>query len=61
MISTQEIERLIDGGTVLDQDNNKIGKIEQIYLDDQSSEPEWVTVKTGFFGGAASFVPLRDA
>lgn len=61
MVTRQEIEQLIDGGTVVDQEGGKIGKVDQVFLDDQTSEPEWATVKTGLFGGAASFVPLRDA
>lgn len=61
MISTREIEQLHDRGSVLDSKDNKIGKVEQIFLDDETSEPEWVTVNTGLFGGAASFVPLRGA
>ena len=39
----------------------KIGSIGQIYVDDSSGEPSFVTVKTGLFGMAESFVPLRDA
>jgi hypothetical protein len=29
----------------------KIGGIGTIYLDDRTAESEWVTVKTGLFGG----------
>lgn len=62
MVSTQELQSLVDGGgTVVGRDGEKIGKVEQVFIDDQTSEPEWVTVKTGMFGGAASFVPLQDA
>ncbi|HST67549.1 MAG TPA: YsnF/AvaK domain-containing protein, partial [Mycobacteriales bacterium] len=32
--------------------------VAQVYLDDASGEPEWVTVKTGLFGTKESFVPL---
>jgi PRC-barrel domain len=39
----------------------KIGSIGQIYLDDRTSEPTWVTVKTGLFGASESFVPLFHA
>ena len=62
MISTQEVQDLLSsGGTVVDDDGTKIGNIGQVFLDDQTSEPEWVTVKTGMFGGAESFIPLADA
>jgi uncharacterized protein (TIGR02271 family) len=49
------------GGTVLDQQGAKIGSISDIYLDEQSGEPEWVLVSTGWFAGKGTFVPLRDA
>ena len=62
MITTDQTQQLLSGGgNVVDNDGDKIGSIGQIYLDDQTSEPEWVTVKTGMFGGGESFVPLREA
>jgi uncharacterized protein (TIGR02271 family) len=61
MISTDQAQQLLNGGgNVVDQDGKKIGSIGQVFLDDQSGQPEWVTTKTGMFGGAESFVPLRD-
>jgi uncharacterized protein (TIGR02271 family) len=42
-------------------DGDKLGKIEDIYLDQQTGEPEWMAVKTGLFGGHVSFVPLAEA
>jgi hypothetical protein len=41
--------------------SEKLGRIGQIYLDDETSEPTWVTVKTGLFGTSESFVPLNQA
>jgi PRC-barrel domain len=41
--------------------SKKVGGIGQIYLDDDTSEPTWVTVKTGLFGTSESFVPLNQA
>jgi len=62
MIRTEEIHDLMStGGNVVGEDGKKIGDIGQVFLDDQTSQPEWVTVKTGMFGGAESFVPLADA
>jgi uncharacterized protein (TIGR02271 family) len=49
------------GREVVGSDGDKIGKLEDIYLDRQSGEPEWAAVKTGLFGSKVSFVPLRDA
>jgi uncharacterized protein (TIGR02271 family) len=61
MIDTNDFDRLLDHGTVVAEDGSKIGKVSQIFLDDDTSRPEWVTVSTGMFAGAESFVPLRDA
>ena len=49
------------GRTVVDRDGDKVGTVEDIYLDRQSGEPEWLAVKTGLFGANLSFVPVRDA
>lgn len=62
MLSTDQAQQLLNGGgNVVDNDGNKIGSIGQVFLDDQTGQPEWVTVKTGMFGGGESFVPIRDA
>jgi uncharacterized protein (TIGR02271 family) len=49
------------GREVVDRDGEKIGKLEDIYLDRRSGEPEWAAIKTGLFGTKVSFAPLRDA
>jgi uncharacterized protein (TIGR02271 family) len=49
------------GQDALDADGEKIGSIEEIYLDAESDQPEWALVNTGLFGTKRSFVPLRDA
>ena len=49
------------GQDVVDGDGDKIGKIEEIYLDAETNEAEWALVSTGLFGGKQSFVPIRDA
>jgi uncharacterized protein (TIGR02271 family) len=46
---------------VVGTDGDKIGKVSQVFLDDQTGNPEWVTVSTGLFGTAESFVPLNQA
>lgn len=62
MISIDEIQPLLDSdGTVVDNDGDKIGKVSQVFLDDQTGNPEWVTVTTGMFGTAESFIPLGQA
>ena len=60
MIGTETLDRVI-GRDVYDSSGNKIGSASEVYLDDQTGQPEWVTVKTGLFGTKESFVPIRDA
>ena len=49
------------GRTMLDRDGDKIGKIDDIYEDRQTGQPEWALVNTGLFGTKKTFVPLRGA
>jgi hypothetical protein len=49
------------GRTAVDRDGDKIGSIEDVYLDRQSGEPEWLAVKTRLLGTRVSFVPIRGA
>jgi uncharacterized protein (TIGR02271 family) len=60
MIGTDTISRVI-GQDVYDESGEKIGSAAEVYLDDQTGRPEWVTVRTGLFGTKESFVPIRDA
>jgi len=39
----------------------KLGTIEDIYLDEETEQPEWFAVKTGLFGSRVSFVPVAEA
>jgi uncharacterized protein (TIGR02271 family) len=49
------------GRTVVDRNGDKVGSVEQIYLDDLTGQPEWLLVKTGMFGTKSTFVPLQGA
>jgi uncharacterized protein (TIGR02271 family) len=49
------------GQNLVDSNGDKIGSIEEIYLDAETNEPEWALVNTGLFGTKSTFVPLRDA
>jgi uncharacterized protein (TIGR02271 family) len=60
MIGTDTLDRVI-GADVYDADGDKIGTASEVFLDDSSGNPEWVTVKTGMFGTKETFVPIRDA
>ena len=61
MISSDQAGMLIDGGQVIGSDGEKIGTVGQVYLDNETGNPSWVTVKTGWFGTSESFVPLDEA
>jgi sporulation protein YlmC with PRC-barrel domain len=60
MIDQSSVPSLM-GSTVRDGKGDKIGKVGQVYLDDATGQPEWVTVRTGLFGTHESFVPLAAA
>ncbi len=62
MITTDDISGVLSGGgNVIGSDGEKIGSVEQIFLEDSTGEPAWATVKTGLFGMSQSFVPLAGA
>ncbi len=48
MIGTDAISRVI-GRDVYDQSGDKIGSASEVYLDDETAQPEWMTVRTGLF------------
>lgn len=61
MMSTESAAQLLEQGEVVGSDGESIGRVGQVYLDDQSGQPSWVTVKTGWFGSSESFIPLDAA
>ncbi|AXH97123.1 PRC-barrel domain-containing protein [Ornithinimicrobium avium] len=58
---TQEQVQDLEAAEVVDRDGDVLGGVEQVYLDDRSGDPAWVTVRTGLFGTKETFVPLQDA
>jgi uncharacterized protein (TIGR02271 family) len=60
MKTLQEIQEW-RGLAAVDADGEKVGKIDEIYLDRGSDNPEWVTVSTGLFGSRTTFVPIEGA
>jgi uncharacterized protein (TIGR02271 family) len=60
-VITEHQVRDVIGSTAYGSDGDKIGKIGQVYLDDRTGQPEWLTVQTGMFGNKESFVPLQRA
>ncbi|WP_243869908.1 DUF2382 domain-containing protein [Streptomyces liangshanensis] len=51
----------LSGLTVYGNEGDKIGNVGQVYVDDVTGRPEWVTVKTGMFGMKESLIPLSGA
>jgi len=49
------------GRDAVDSDGEKIGTINEIYMDAETSKPEWLAVKTGMFGSKVSFIPIAEA
>ncbi|SMH50994.1 conserved domain-containing protein [Rathayibacter oskolensis] len=60
MIDSSTINDLI-GADVHGSDDAKIGTVGQVYVDDATQTPTWVTIRTGLFGSSESFAPLTDA
>ena len=61
MTTSQEQLRQLTGATAYDRDGDKLGRIGQVYFDDNTDQPKWITVNTGLFGMGESFVPLQGA
>src|SRR3954467_6893365 len=49
------------GRTVVDPDGDKVGTLEEFYLDRQSGDPTWAAIRTGLFGTHTSLAPLDGA
>ena len=49
------------GRRAVDPAGNKIGTVGQVYVNDQTGHPDWVTVNTGLFGLRESFAPLAGS
>jgi uncharacterized protein (TIGR02271 family) len=60
MPTTHDVREWIDQDLV-DSNHNKIGKINQVYVDRQTGEPKFVAVKTGLLGSNVSLVPIEES
>src|SRR5919107_323969 len=60
MTTQNDVQRLLDLD-VYESDGSKIGSTGQAYLDRQTGEPTWISVKTGLFGTKETLVPLEKA
>lgn len=59
-MTTVNVQELI-GRTAVDSNGDKIGKIEQIYLDNETGQPNWVAIATGLLGRNHNFAPMHNA
>jgi uncharacterized protein (TIGR02271 family) len=57
---TQDVLAL-RGHELTGREGEKLGTIEEIYLDTDTDQPEWALVTTGLFGTKQSFVPIGSA
>ena len=46
------------GKMIVDRNGEKIGKLQDVYVDVETDEPQFATVKEGFIGRHLTFVPL---
>ncbi|MFE7074291.1 DUF2382 domain-containing protein [Streptomyces sp. NPDC057620] len=60
MITQEQIPAVLEH-PVYDAEGSKIGDASHVFFDDATGRPEWVSIKTGFFGTSESFVPIREA
>jgi uncharacterized protein (TIGR02271 family) len=59
-ISNRSDPNTLTGTPVHGSDGTKLGKVETVYLDNDTNQPEWVAVKSGLFGSHVSIVPLSQ-
>jgi hypothetical protein len=60
MLDSRDIGGL-QGAPVHGPDNEKIGNVNQVFVDAVTGAPNWVTLKTGFLGRHEIFAPLANA
>ena len=51
----------IEGAPVYDEAGEQIGKVEEVFVDVDSRQPEWIGLGTGFFGTKRVLVPVQGA
>ena len=61
MSPTQSAVAAWRGRNAVDSDGDKIGTIDEIYMDTETGKPEWLAVKTGLFGSKVTFIPIAKA
>ncbi|MHA7210032.1 PRC and DUF2382 domain-containing protein [Arthrobacter sp. MDT1-65] len=62
MLTMHDLDPLLGHrSTVVTDQGDKVGSIGEVFLDDATDTPTWITVHTGLFGTKESFVPLEGA
>jgi hypothetical protein len=51
----------LEGATVTNQDDEKLGKVSGLFVDDELNVPTWAAVKSGLFGTHHSLIPLAES
>jgi uncharacterized protein (TIGR02271 family) len=59
----QDVQELTQmrGAPVVSNDGEQIGEVEEIFLDNETGKPEWVSLSTGMLGTKHALVPLEGA
>lgn len=60
MTTSQDPQQYIHR-TAVDAEGDRIGKISQVYFDDQTGQALWLLVETGLFGTRQSYAPVHGA
>lgn len=60
MLTSDDVQEVV-GADAYGSDGSKIGKIGQVFLDDQTGAPVFATVHTGLLGMSENYVPLDQA
>ena len=60
MVSINDIA-VVRAATAYCKDGNKVGRVGDVYVDDLSNEPAWVTLTAGLFGTKTLFAPLAGS
>jgi uncharacterized protein (TIGR02271 family) len=56
-----ETVRTWRGHTMIDPDGGLIGRIDAVYVDEESGQPAWALVSIGAAGTRSTFVPIAEA
>lgn len=60
MVTINDIQQ-IRSATAYCSNGSKVGRVGDVYVDDLSNEPAWVTISAGLFGTKTLFAPLLAA